>query len=449
MTTGDDITNTVDSLLQEISIIDEQIRSKTEHLSQLKAVKAAPTSPTHHDTYLHINCNLQTMYPLTPRVSQSLSMPPRKRLCQLYRKLDNPRLRINPIVRLIPATSPHVLHSVLKPILKRQSYLDEKIDNSHLRINPILRVVSAPTPHVLHRVFHRLRIRHRKLFVYRELYTATVEAFKETVKAHQLMIQAVMYNEDQFKIKPNHDCRAMFFRGDTLRSPTTLTNIQRTERQIRALRRTSKSLASQSHPPILMYGKSPCILKKPENCRANVCKYVPYDYGAMVDPMCRRLEDPLREYYDAKHINPWILSERILFLKSFLSNGKNFSKSAKSFNFKTAQDLSRFYYEQKLTYELKDLRKRKRAKQVITDNEIINLASVETLSATMAWNFEEGLQRDSKTPTLSEQVAVQYQQINAKLVESRNDYIKKAVTLKQKKTGIRKKSRRVRLNRKK
>lgn len=128
-----------------------------------------------------------------------------------------------------------------------------------------------------------------------------------------------------------------------------------------------------------------------EHRRAEVSEHVPCDYTGTVrvDAASRRIADPMREYYDAKVINPWTMSERILFLKLFVFIGKEFAKIASHLTFKSTHDVARFYYEQKLTFRLKEMRARFVAGEVITDDDIIRLGRTGTMSANMSWNFVE------------------------------------------------------------
>lgn len=104
-----------------------------------------------------------------------------------------------------------------------------------------------------------------------------------------------------------------------------------------------------------------------EPCLVDLSEHVPFMYtGMRVAATSRRVDDPTREYYDAKVVNPWIFNERILFLKLFVWHGKGFVKITRHLTFKWTHDVVQFYYEQKLTFRLKEMRAKFVAGEVIT-----------------------------------------------------------------------------------
>eukprot|EP00177_Eucheuma_denticulatum_P007852 GFKZ01014295.1.p1 GENE.GFKZ01014295.1~~GFKZ01014295.1.p1 ORF type:complete len:435 (-),score=74.04 GFKZ01014295.1:833-2137(-) len=69
------------------------------------------------------------------------------------------------------------------------------------------------------------------------------------------------------------------------------------------------------------------------------------------------IENPLRDHYMARNINPWTRAERLLFLEKYSVMGKNFRKIAAFFEHKSVDDCVRFYYDNKIRLGLKQLLK--------------------------------------------------------------------------------------------
>lgn len=81
------------------------------------------------------------------------------------------------------------------------------------------------------------------------------------------------------------------------------------------------------------------------------------------------LDDPLGTHYNARTLNPWTHKERMLFLDKFILHGKNFRRVASFFEYKSVEDVVRFYFEHKITLKLKELvrdgaAKRRAAKKI-------------------------------------------------------------------------------------
>ncbi|EME26853.1 hypothetical protein Gasu2_66640 [Galdieria sulphuraria] len=64
-------------------------------------------------------------------------------------------------------------------------------------------------------------------------------------------------------------------------------------------------------------------------------------------------ENPIVEAYFDALVNPWTRAERIVFLKKFLQFGKNFRKIATFLEYKTTEDVVRYYFKNKLKLNLK------------------------------------------------------------------------------------------------
>jgi len=64
-------------------------------------------------------------------------------------------------------------------------------------------------------------------------------------------------------------------------------------------------------------------------------------------------ENPIEESYFDSLVNPWTRAERIIFLKKFLQYGKNFRKIATFLEYKTTEDVVRYYFRNKLKLNLK------------------------------------------------------------------------------------------------
>ncbi|GJQ11147.1 hypothetical protein GpartN1_g2938.t1 [Galdieria partita] len=64
-------------------------------------------------------------------------------------------------------------------------------------------------------------------------------------------------------------------------------------------------------------------------------------------------ENPLVETYFDSLVNPWTRAEKIIFLKKFLQFGKNFRKIATFLEYKTTEDVVRYYFKNKLKLNLK------------------------------------------------------------------------------------------------
>ncbi|PXF44567.1 Myb-like protein P [Gracilariopsis chorda] len=69
------------------------------------------------------------------------------------------------------------------------------------------------------------------------------------------------------------------------------------------------------------------------------------------------IEDPLAYHYFSRYINPWTRTEILLFLDKFIAHGKNFRRIASFFKHKTVEDIVRFYFDNKVRLNLKNLAK--------------------------------------------------------------------------------------------
>lgn len=69
------------------------------------------------------------------------------------------------------------------------------------------------------------------------------------------------------------------------------------------------------------------------------------------------IENPLADHYAARNVNPWTRAERLLFLEKFVIHGKNFRKVATFFEHKSVEDCVRFYFDNKMRLNLKQLMK--------------------------------------------------------------------------------------------
>lgn len=69
------------------------------------------------------------------------------------------------------------------------------------------------------------------------------------------------------------------------------------------------------------------------------------------------IDDPLAYHYSSRYINPWTRTEIFLFLDKFTAHGKNFRRIASFFKHKTVEDVVRFYFDNKVRLNLKQLAK--------------------------------------------------------------------------------------------
>ncbi|KAJ8901691.1 hypothetical protein NDN08_003897 [Rhodosorus marinus] len=77
----------------------------------------------------------------------------------------------------------------------------------------------------------------------------------------------------------------------------------------------------------------------------------PFEGGSVL------IEDPLAEFYGRRVENPWTREERICFLKNYLEYNKDFRKIAQFLENKCTEDVVRFYFQNKLCLNLKQLTK--------------------------------------------------------------------------------------------
>ncbi|KAA8492374.1 Myb-like protein P [Porphyridium purpureum] len=70
-----------------------------------------------------------------------------------------------------------------------------------------------------------------------------------------------------------------------------------------------------------------------------------------------RVLDPMQEYINARQVNPWSETERLIFVDKYCEYPKNFRKIAQSLPFKSVQEVVAFYYEHKDRIGLKKLAK--------------------------------------------------------------------------------------------
>ncbi len=100
------------------------------------------------------------------------------------------------------------------------------------------------------------------------------------------------------------------------------------------------------------------------------------------------IEDPLRDHYLARYVNPWTQQEKLLFLDKFATYGKNFRKIASFFEYKDVMDVVRFYYNYKLPFKLKLLGKEVGTKRrSVKKNTLIELSKLPTESRSIWDNF--------------------------------------------------------------
>jgi len=101
------------------------------------------------------------------------------------------------------------------------------------------------------------------------------------------------------------------------------------------------------------------------------------------------IEDPLKEHYEARMVNPWSQEERLLFLDKYILHGKNFRKIATFFQFKSVDDVVRFYYSNKLPYKLKALVGKDFAqkRRVMKRNQLLDLSRMPPESRSIMDNF--------------------------------------------------------------
>lgn len=259
-------------------------------------------------------------------------------------------------------------------------------DHGPLSINAKLRPIPPPTPVVIHGVTKRLRNHHRRSSAFRNAYESKIKDIKEKENAERKELQASLSTQERLL----REHRELTLVGDIHGISAASASKHNIERQLRMLRRGGTVQAPGNNASTVAHslGRRRSS-NKLSHRRADVCVYVPTQFGVRLDGMSRRMEDPLKEYYDARVINPWTMSERMLFLKLFVWIGKDFVKIAQYFMFKTAQDVVRFYYEHKLTFRLKEMRERHLEGQVITDDDIITLSRIGTVAANMSWNFEK------------------------------------------------------------
>uniref|UniRef100_A0A7S3A5L6 SANT domain-containing protein n=1 Tax=Rhodosorus marinus TaxID=101924 RepID=A0A7S3A5L6_9RHOD len=77
----------------------------------------------------------------------------------------------------------------------------------------------------------------------------------------------------------------------------------------------------------------------------------PFEGGSVL------IEDPLAEFYARRVENPWTREERICFLNNYLEYNKDFRKIAQFLENKCTEDVVRFYFQNKLCLNLKQLTK--------------------------------------------------------------------------------------------
>lgn len=263
------------------------------------------------------------------------------------------------------------------------------VGHGPLSINPNLRPIPPPTPSVLRGVCKRLYHFRRRTQSFRHAYISHMKDIKEKAKAKQRKQQESQSTQDHLL----REHRELTLLGDIHGISVASSSKHSIERQLRMLRRggTVQAPGNNDASRVAQNLGKRRSMKKLAQCRAHVDEYVPKAVGVDVqlDAMSRRMEDPMKEYYDACVINPWTLSERTLFVKLFILIGKDFANIAQHFTFKSTQDVIRFYYEQKLTFRLKQMRERYLKGQVITDEEIVMVSSIGTVSVNMLWSFEK------------------------------------------------------------
>lgn len=100
------------------------------------------------------------------------------------------------------------------------------------------------------------------------------------------------------------------------------------------------------------------------------------------------IEDPLEEHYRARVVNPWTQAERLIFLDKYVMYGKNFRKIASFFEYKSVDDIVRFYYDNKLPLRLKLLgRDHPQKRRGIKKNMLIELSKLPVESRSIWDNF--------------------------------------------------------------
>lgn len=100
------------------------------------------------------------------------------------------------------------------------------------------------------------------------------------------------------------------------------------------------------------------------------------------------LEDPLREHYSSRNVNPWTQQERLLFLDKFVIHGKNFRKIATFFEYKDVDEVVRFYYNNKLLFKLKVLgRDYVSKRRHVKKSTLVELSKLPTESRSIWDNF--------------------------------------------------------------
>lgn len=257
-------------------------------------------------------------------------------------------------------------------------------DKGPLSVNPKLWPVPAPSHLVVQGVYKRLRAYRQRMAVFRDAYLSKMNDFKQKEKAKQKELQISLSIQDHLL----REHREIILVGDIHGISVTSASRNSIERQLRMLRRggTVQVPANNVIRVVQRLGKRGTA-KKLVHCHADVSEYVPTQYGTRLDGMCRRVEDPMKEHYDVRVINPWTMRERSLFLKLFIWIGKDFGKIAQYFTFKSTQDVVRFYYEHKLTFRLNEMRKRHLEGNLMADEDISRLSRTGTMAANMTWNF--------------------------------------------------------------
>lgn len=100
------------------------------------------------------------------------------------------------------------------------------------------------------------------------------------------------------------------------------------------------------------------------------------------------IADPLEEHYQARVVNPWTQTERYEFLDKYVQFGKNFRKIASFFEYKSVDDIVRFYYDNKLPLRLKLLgRDHPQKRRGIKKNVLIELSKLPVESRSIWDNF--------------------------------------------------------------
>lgn len=138
---------------------------------------------------------------------------------------------------------------------------------------------------------------------------------------------------------------------------------------------------------------SKSITKVPEQ-NSNV---IPVDGGILID-------DPLREYYNARAVAPWSQPERLLFLEKYIAHGKDFRKIATFLPHKSIARCIQFYYGNKISLRLKTLGKGMPAKRRANSRHVLlELSKIVPIKRNIADNFRVAKRRhpDTSLPILA------------------------------------------------